>query len=202
VLVSFSSLHFSTGACDNLVKMWDSRTGEIKRTFRGHSAGVNTVCFSPDGCSILSGSVDTTLRMYDASSYQLRCAFEGHAGAVNCCGFSPDGRFVISGSADSTVKLWSAGGSGRQLRRVLAGHRGIVLCASYSPCGKIIVSGCYGGMLRLWNSVTGQLQRTLNDVADVPIWSCAFTSDGESILSGHDDGTMVLWGQRVEKFFV
>jgi WD40 repeat protein len=192
-----------TGSCDNTMKLWDVSTGCMKRTFAGHDAGVNTVCFSPDGGTLLSGSVDTTLRMYDAVSGQLQCVFEGHAGPVNCSGFSPDGNTIISGSADSTVKLWQVvENSGRRLRKILAGHRGIVLCVCFSPCGKSIASGCYGGMLRLWNAATGQLQHTLDDNVAVAVWSCAFHPGGDTVLSGHDDGTVVRWGRRAEEFLV
>ncbi|MDV7399476.1 hypothetical protein RZS08_49140, partial [Arthrospira platensis SPKY1] len=36
-----------TGCKDNIARLWDLNGREIQ-TFQGHSAAVNTVCFSPD----------------------------------------------------------------------------------------------------------------------------------------------------------
>ena len=38
--------------------MWDASTGEVLQTLEGHSSGVNSVVFSPDGAWLASGSWD------------------------------------------------------------------------------------------------------------------------------------------------
>ena len=103
--------------------MWDAQTGKELRAFTGHTAGVLSVAFAPDGKQVLTGSDDNdgagcgTLQ----SGKELR-AFTGHAGAVNSVAFSPDGKQVLTGSDDKTARLWDAQ-SGKELR-AFTGHAG------------------------------------------------------------------------------
>jgi WD40 repeat protein len=48
---------------DKTLKLWDAASGQLLRTFEGHSAWVLSVAFSPDGQQVLSGSSDTTARI-------------------------------------------------------------------------------------------------------------------------------------------
>jgi WD40 repeat protein len=47
------------------VKVWSTRTGELKFSLNGHESGVAAVAFSDDGRWIVSGSYDGTLRYWD-----------------------------------------------------------------------------------------------------------------------------------------
>jgi WD40 repeat protein len=47
------------------------------RMFAGHSGGVQSVAFSPDGNRIVSGSSDVSLKLWDAATGELLRSFEG-----------------------------------------------------------------------------------------------------------------------------
>ena len=51
--------------------VWDSRTGDLVRSFRGHRALVNCLAFSPDGRRLYSGSRDTTVKVWDLTQLQM-----------------------------------------------------------------------------------------------------------------------------------
>jgi ribosome assembly protein SQT1 len=52
-------------AClDGGVRLWDLRTASCVKTWWGHAAGVQDVCFSSDGSMVLSGSDDDTARVF------------------------------------------------------------------------------------------------------------------------------------------
>ncbi len=90
------------------------------RTFRGHTNGVVSVAFSPDGRYALSGSYDKTMKLWDVSSGQAVRTFSGHSHYVSSVAFSPDGRYALSGSYDKTMKLWDV--SSGQVVRTFSGH--------------------------------------------------------------------------------
>src|SRR5262249_22030472 len=50
---------------DSAVKIWDSHTGKLVRSFRGHTGVVSSLGFSPDGRWLVSGSRDHTVKVWD-----------------------------------------------------------------------------------------------------------------------------------------
>ena len=49
------------------MRIWDTRTGELLETLRGHTNLVWDVAFTPDGRGLVSASVDRTLKYWDVS---------------------------------------------------------------------------------------------------------------------------------------
>src|ERR1700679_744655 len=57
-----------SGSQDNLVQVWDAKTGAQLRELQGHTNWVNSVAFSPEGSQIVSCSADHSVRMWDAKT--------------------------------------------------------------------------------------------------------------------------------------
>jgi hypothetical protein len=53
-----------TGSSDNTARLWEADTGKLLITFQGHTHGVTSVAFSPDGRRVLTGSRDNTARLW------------------------------------------------------------------------------------------------------------------------------------------
>ena len=90
--------------------MWDADTGQEILTLKGHTDGVNSVAFSPDGKRLASAEHDNTVKVWDAATGQELLTLKGHTGnAVSGVAFSPDGkRLASAGWWDQTVRLWDA----------------------------------------------------------------------------------------------
>ena len=77
---------------------------KLRDTLKGHTDGVNSVAFSPDGKMLASAGLSITL--WDVATGKEQATLKGHRGLVNCVAYSPDGKTLASGGEDKTIKLW------------------------------------------------------------------------------------------------
>ena len=50
-------------SADNTIRLWDVATRTSTATLTGHTNGVRSVAFSPDGKTLVGDSDDTTIRL-------------------------------------------------------------------------------------------------------------------------------------------
>ena len=156
----------------------------------GHSAGVRSVAFSPDGARIVSGGFDSAIKLWDAASGKLLRTLEGHSKEVNVVAFSPDGSRIASGSSDHTIKLWNAANG--QLLLTVNGHSETVSSVAFSPDGSRLASGSLDHSIKLWDAASGRLLRSFDGHLS-GVTSVAFSRDGARIASGSRDNTVKIW---------
>ncbi len=105
-----SNLILASGSHDNTIRLWKKETDKLiaksRGILKGHSSGVFSVTWSPDGKVLASGSYDRTIRIWNPQTGQTLFVLEGHTGSVNCVKFSYDGKLLASKSSDGTVRLW------------------------------------------------------------------------------------------------
>jgi WD40 repeat protein len=99
--------------------VWDANTGQKLREFKGHTAGLNSAAFSPDGKYIVTAGDDNTARLWNAISGQGVMTLTAHTGAVTAAAFSPDGKYIVTAGADASAKVWDVS-DGRALATLTA----------------------------------------------------------------------------------
>ena len=60
--------YFSSGTWSGEICVWDAHTGEHLKTLTGHTGGVSSVAFSPNGKTLASARTDGTILLWDFSS--------------------------------------------------------------------------------------------------------------------------------------
>src|SRR5262249_44778629 len=64
------------------VKVWDTQTGRVTPTLKGHTAIVTSVAFSSDGQRLASASLDGTVKVWDAQTGQEVLTLKGQTQTV------------------------------------------------------------------------------------------------------------------------
>jgi WD40 repeat protein len=154
---------------------------------KGHSAGVNSVAFSPDGKTIATGSLDNTVKLWNLEGKEIQ-TLKGHSAGVNSVAFSPDGKTIATGSLDNTVKLWNL--EGKEIQS-FKGHSSRVNSVAFSPDGKTIATGSGDNTVKLWNLEGKEIQTLKGHSSRVN--SVAFSPDGKTIATVSGDNTVKLW---------
>ena len=193
VVISPDGKTFASNSSGNCSKLWNLHTGELIRTFYGHSGAVNCVAINPNGKILASGSYDRTIKLWNLENGQEISTLKGHSSLIRSLVFSPDGRTLASGSQDNTIKLWNLK-NGQEIR-TLIGHSESVLSVAISPDGQILASGSGDNTIKLWHLKTGQEIRTLIGHSQ-SVWSVAISPDGQILASGSGDNTIKLWNLK------
>ncbi|HEX3086797.1 MAG TPA: hypothetical protein VHP99_19825, partial [Pyrinomonadaceae bacterium] len=108
---------------------------------------ISSVCFSPDGASILSGSWDETVCLWDVRTRKARM-LGNDCSCVVCVAFAPQGDKVAACSIDSRIRIWQLDeGCSRTI-----GSCDNVNDVGFSPDGAVLATASSDGTIQLWNT--------------------------------------------------
>ncbi|CAE8590141.1 unnamed protein product [Polarella glacialis] len=172
-----------TASADRTARIWSLPSGQCERTLTGHSAGVCTACFSPDGSKVLTASGDRTARLWSVATGECLQKLSGHSAALYTAVFSPSGRKVLTASHDKTARVFDLGGGPV---RVLSGHRAHIYRAAFSSDGSQVLTASADKTARLFDTETGDCKQVFGD-HDEAVYTAIFSPDGGQVLTGSAD---------------
>ncbi len=184
------------GTQDNQMVLIDTSDGAIRHSFEGHNGSVNAVAFSPDGATALSGGEDGQVILWDIQTGEQVRRMNGHTGSVLSLAFHPDGLRAVSCGEDFAARLWSLE-TGEELQRINGAT--LMQTITVQPDGSRLVVDFGGGLLikefDQWSD-TGYLIIDPTggvDTAAYDATSLAFDPSGQFVLSGLQNGDVILW---------
>ncbi len=134
---------------DNKIRIWSTK-GELLQTLEGHSSGVLTMRFSPDGNLFASGAADNIVKLWrrDGNKFTPLAVLQGHSQSVFSIAFSPTEQVLATASGDGNIIFWNLNG---QLLQIFPAHENTIWDVSYSPDGKTLASASLDSQAILWN---------------------------------------------------
>jgi WD40 repeat protein len=183
-----------TAGDDQSVRVWDV-TGPARELppLTGHTNAVWWAAFSPDGKTIVSTSADRTVRLQDVGELALASSVGWTAAA-----FTGQGRILVTGGDD--LRLWAMDDlrAPRQLAKIPGAAT--VTAVALSPDGRALALAAHDGagvagkfVLQRWDISDPAAPKLQASTGVWPTYSLAFSPDGKTFASGHDDGPIQLW---------
>ncbi len=179
-----------TASYDSTASVWDTESGQVLQTLKGHSRGLTSASFSTDEQRIVTASDDHTARVWDAESGELLQTLEGHADGLTDASFSTDGQRIVTTSYDHTARVWDTE-SGQELN-TLKGSSGEIVSASFSRDGQRIVTADGDRTAQVWDTESGEELRELEGHSGI-VTTARFSNDGQRIVTASNDGTARVW---------
>lgn len=209
-----------TGSDDTNINVYDTKTGALRATLRGHEGGVWALQY--EGNVLVSGSTDRSVRVWDIKNGRQMQVFQGHTSTVRCLqilsptkvGETPDGKaimmpkqsLIITGSRDSNLRVWKLPQPGDPqyiqtaaaqddldcpyFVRVLTGHQHSV--RAIAAHADTLVSGSYDCTVRVWKISTGETVHRLQGHTQ-KVYSVVLDHARNRCISGSMDNLVKIW---------
>jgi WD40 repeat protein len=183
----------SVGAEDNgmMVHLVSLETGQIEKTFKGHTGSILALAFAPDDSVLASGSSDKSIQLTKVNNGVVIDKLTGHGCAVTRLAFHPKDRRLASVGSDGAARLWTprVGAYSSQELRDPKHH---IVSIAWRPDGQELATGGAGdGTIHLWSSDGKPLktfekeviaERKGDRVGETQSVTLTYTRDGKELI--------------------
>lgn len=163
------------------VKLFDTSSKSVLRSFKGHKAPVHRVNFTSDLLHIASFSDDKTVKLWDIASEKNIHSFADHQDYIRAGTVNPvSADVIVSGGYDGKINLYDT-----RTREVTMSvdHGSPVESLLFLPTGGIFISAG-GTEVRVWDAFAGCRLLTKLSQHHKTVTCLRLGSDGKRILSG------------------
>ncbi|KAG0465865.1 hypothetical protein HPP92_020029 [Vanilla planifolia] len=190
-----------SGSVDKTAIVWDTKTWECRQQFEFHSAPALDVDWR-NNVSFATCSTDNMIYVCKVGEGRPVKAYAGHQGEVNAIKWDPTGSLLASCSDDGTAKIWSL--KHDKCQHDLRDHLKEIYTIRWSPTGLgtnnpnqqlILASASFDSTIKLWEVEHGSLLYSLNGHRQ-PVYSVAFSPNGQFLASGSLDQCLHIWSVK------
>ena len=174
---------------DRRILVWDLESAKVLQVLEGHEKDVLALAYF-DGKLYSSGD-DMTLRMWDLDSGCLLKTWGPFENETDTCALDPQRNRAILGCDDGCIRLFDT--QNGDLVNTIEAHRSGIKKVTVSSLTGDILSAAYDQKLYVWDAKTLEKKLTLEHMPIAWERSLRWTPDGQGIIGGTFDGTVILW---------
>lgn len=161
-----------------------------KYRLNAHEGGCASLLFEYNSSRLITGGQDRSVKVWDTNTGSLSSSLTGCLGSVLDLTITNDNRSVIAASSSNNLYVWDLS-SGR-VRHTLTGHTDKVCAVDVSKVSsRLVVSAAYDRTIKVWDLMKGYCTNTIMFPSNCN--ALCFSTDGQTIFSGHVDGNLRLW---------
>jgi WD40 repeat protein len=193
----------ATGGWFNKVKLWDVATLKGRLLLDEDKQCPETaVVFSPDGKTLASGGVCRgEMKLFDLVTGKTKATLVTWNGfnpeGVLAMAFAPDGSTFASVGRPDEIRLWDVA-TGKNTATLKTDP--FAYAAAFTSDARTVATAVWVDLgnryvakdVKLWTVSTGKEQVTLKGHT-LDVLCLAFSPDGNTLVSGCEDGTIKLW---------
>jgi WD40 repeat protein len=168
------------------LKLWDTRTGEVKKQLAEHADTGSIAATSLNGTMLAEvGSDDETLRLWNMSTGEEK-TFPVTDGPLSAIAISSDGQRLAVAHPSNIMVLNTA--SGEVIQKLPPAK---VDCLAFSDDGRTLATAGEGGTIQTWDLANGQITKTIP--GGDKITALHFGRGGMTLASAAGNGSVSLW---------
>jgi len=167
--------------------------------FPTHRKSVFVVSTHPTQPIACSGGEDDLGYLWNIDDGEELVKLTGHTDSVTSTAFSADGQLVSTGGMDGKIRVWrkvSKSNSWKDwefLTELLGPDE--VMWLKWHPKGNVLLAGSNDSTVWLWQLPSGNTMHVLAGHTGA-VNTGTFTPDGKKIVTGCQDGTLILWDPK------
>ncbi len=169
---------------EDVIRIWDVRTGKQMQTIHKEAGSLSDVCFSLKSNKLAYVSTHNTAAIWDLDKNVLIASktLQDPTSKIISLALSPDEHMLAIGCDDGKIVLWNIS---TDKTKLFSAHNGGVNTIAFSRDGTKFVSGGYVSRFKIWDSV--KVWETAKTIYTFPeatnTVSVAFSPDNETVAA-------------------
>jgi WD40 repeat protein len=196
----------ATASWDGSLRLWDlgGKQPKPRHTFQAVSPYATAFTFTTDGKKLITANCDATVRIWDVSAGAAQLQKTLSQGKPTSTerdeiwglAVSRDGKTAVTAGRFHALRLWDLASEAPADPVTVEKPRRYHGALAFSPDEKTVVAGnSDSGAVRLWSVTDGKAPtlQHLGNAGNEALHAVAIAPDGNTIISGGDDGVVRFW---------
>lgn len=148
----------ATSAADKFLKVWNVATGELHRSYEGHTHHVLGVSWKFDSKVLATAGADQVIKVWDVATGEQKRTISGFSKQLTAIEFVGTTSEVVASGGDKQVHRRNVDNGAAV--RTYGGGTDYMYNVAVSADGSLVIAGGEDSVLRVWKGADAQVVRT------------------------------------------